>query len=237
MKANRTMPVFLVSFLFLTSCAGEPRKIIIDPEASADPLTANPPAGQTADSLSITESQNGPAGAFIPDWVYLFIRSGIKGVEALGRYSEKYVFIAENRGKNFNALDQWVTSFTAEQDFSILVAARIEKRLLDAAKLYPDDEYGDFFESLIKGVSDAGYSGAVKEETFWIKRRLVLPEQDPAGTETAAVEIYDFFVLVSIDKIALQNRIRDLMENIVTTPTRDQAAAINNIRQSFSEGF
>jgi hypothetical protein len=227
------MPAFLAGLLFLASCAGEPRKIIFDPAASVDPLTANPPAGQEADLLSIIESQSGPAGALIPDWVYLFINGGIKSVEALGRYSEKYVFIAENRGKNFDALSQWVTSFAVEQDFSILAAERIEKRLLAAAKLYPDDEYGDFFENLVKSASDADYAGAVREGTFWIKRREVPQE----GAETTAAEIYDFFILVGIDKITLQNRIRELMGDIIITPTKDQEAAINNVQQSFFEGF
>jgi hypothetical protein len=238
MKTKRNVPVILGGLLLLASCTGEPRKIIFDPASSADPLRAYPPAGLTTpDSSLITESQNGSAGAFIPDWVDRFIGGGIESAESLERYSEKYIFITKNTGKNFAALSQWAAGFTVEQDFPRLAAERIEKRLIGAARLYPDDEYGDFFEILIKSASDADYFGAVKEETFWIKRRNLSPGQEPGSGETAAAEIYDFFVLISIDKVSLQNRIRELMENIKTTPTRDQAAAIANIQQSFPEGF
>jgi hypothetical protein len=238
MKTKHAVPVILVGLLLLASCTGEPRKIIFDPASSADPLTAYPPAGPSAlDSSLITESQNGAADAFIPDWVDRFIKGGIERVEGLERYSGKYIFITKNTGQNFAALSQWAAGFTVEQDFPRLAAERIEKRLIGAARLYPDDEYGDFFEILIKSASDADYYGAVKEETFWIKQRNLSPEEEPERAETGAAEIYDFFILISIDKVSLQNRIRELMENIKTTPTRDQAAAIANIQQSFPEGF
>ncbi|MDR2134881.1 MAG: hypothetical protein LBP27_07205 [Treponema sp.] len=235
---NGTMPLVLGSLLLLASCAGEPRKIIFDPVSSVDPLTAYPPDVQAApDSSLITESQSGTAGAFIPGWVERFMKGGTESVEALEGYSGKYIFIAKNTGKNFAALSQWAAGFSAEQDFPRLAAERIAKRLIGAASLYPDDEYGDFFEALVKSASDAFYPDAVKEETFWIKRRSPSTEQESGSVETAAAESYDFFVLISIDKVSLQNRIRELMENIKTAPTRNQAAAIENIRQSFSEGF
>jgi hypothetical protein len=230
MNIFRAAPALLGGILFLSSCAGEPQKIVFDPSSSPDPLLINP-SDEAPGSETISETQNGP-GSSLPLWVDRFLESGAAGVEALASYSGKYVFIAENRGSNFAALGQWASGFAAAQDFPRLAAARIEKKLIAAASLYPDDEYGDFFENFIKAASDAAYSGAVKEETFWIKRGT------PPGLEyLRAGEVYYFFVLISIDKRALQSQIRDIMATIKAAPAKDQADTISRIRQIFFEGF
>ncbi|MDR2435537.1 MAG: hypothetical protein LBD47_13365 [Treponema sp.] len=223
--------------LFLFACASQ-KKIIFYPEF-------NPPAAQAETPVpgEIIESRNGPADAALPEWLGNFLNGGIRRVEAQGVYWDKYIFIGRNRGTNLSALRQWAERFTVAQDFPRLVGIRIENRLLAAAALYPDDEYGEFFEVMIKSASDAEYPEALKEDSFWIKWRISgEPASDMSGegeTENTVRDIYEFFVLISIDKIALQNRIQALMANIQTAvpPTRDQAASINRIRQNFFEVF
>ena len=240
---------FLASPLIICACAGD-KKIVFHPEP--DPV---PEQAESLESGQIIETQNGSADAPIPEWLGRFLdRSGdalrvggIRQVEALGAYGYRYVFIAENRGTNLHALRQWADRFTVAQDFPRLAALRIEKRLLAAASLYPDDEYGDFFEELIKNASDAEYPEAVKEEIFWIKRRTsggeTAPEPDLYGAGEAAVpaapELYAFFVLISIDKDRLRARIQELLAQTQAGvhPTREQAAAIYRLRQHFFEGF
>ncbi|MDR1575655.1 MAG: hypothetical protein LBS37_06580 [Treponema sp.] len=224
--------------LFFFACAGQ-KKIIFHPEFN--PL---PEQAETLVPGEIIESRNGPADAALPEWLGNFLNGGIRRVEAQGVYWDKYIFIGKNSGTNLNALRQWAERFTVAQDLPRLVGARIENRLLAAADLYPDDEYGEFFEAMIKSASDAEYPEALKEDNFWIKWRISgEPAADLTGegeTEnTVERDIYEFFVLISIDKIALQNRIQALMANIQTavSPTRDQAASINRIRQNFFEVF
>jgi hypothetical protein len=147
-------------------------------------------------------------------------------------YRDSYVFVGTNRGTNFRALGHWAEGFTAAQDFPRLAAIRIESRLLRAASLYPDDEYGEFFEALVKKAFDAVYTGAVKERTFWIKQRY--------GEENSSIrEEYEFFVLVTIGKSEFQAQVRAILAEITTAkpPTRDQAAAINRIKETFFEDF
>lgn len=229
--------LILTGPLFFFACAAQ-KKIIFYPEFN--------PAAEQAETLvpgEIVESRNGPADAALPEWLRNFLNGGIWRVEAQGAYWDKYIFIGRNRGTNLNALWQWAERFTVAQDFPRLAGARIENRLLAAAALYPDDEYGEFFEAMIKSASDEEYPEALKEDNFWVKWRISgEPAADPAGegeTENTGRDIYEFFVLISIDKIALQNRIQALMANIQTAvpPTRDQAASINRIRQNFFEGF
>ncbi|MDR0583940.1 MAG: hypothetical protein LBG57_06280 [Treponema sp.] len=239
-RTFRLFPVlfFLIGPLFFFACADQ-EKIVFHPEPN--PL---PEQIETAELGEIVESRNGPADAALPEWLNRFLAGGIRQVEAQDVYWNQYIFIGRNRGVNLNALQQWADRFTVAQDFPRLAAVRIENRLLAAATLYPDDEYGEFFEAMIKSASDAEYPEALKEDSFWVKwRTRGGPAADLSGEgeveNTVEEDIYEFFVLISIDKIALQNRIRALMADIQTAvpPTRDQAASINRIRQNFFEVF
>jgi hypothetical protein len=143
--------------------------------------------------------------------------------------------VGTNRGTNFKALGHWETGFTTVQDFPRLAALRIEARLTEAASLYPDDEYGDFFEILVKKASDAVYAGAVKEDSFWI-----LGQYRQYGESGSPIqERYEFFVLTRIEKSDFQAQVRAIMADIKPPkpPTREQAAAINQITETFFEDF
>jgi hypothetical protein len=231
MKPNFVIPVF--GLLLASACASRNEKMIIRPE---------PPEQETAVELfRIIEFQNEAAGETLPEWTACYLRGGIPEIEALDRYQNKYVFIGKNQGTNFTALNQWAENFTVIQDFPALAALRIESRLIGAASLYPDDEYGDYFEALIKKAYDAEYFGTQKEASFWIKKSLEkkIDSEEAPEDELAVEEVYEFFVLISIDKPVLQNRIRELMAavNPDVPPTRAQNAAIHRIQQNFFEGF
>ena len=218
---------FLAGLLLLGACAGQNHKIIIPPDS---PVQTETETGE----LEIIETQNGTDKESLPEWLQRFYRGGNQAVEAMSIYQDKYIFIGKTRGTSLNALRQWVDNYAADRDFPRLAAARIENRMLAAASLYPDDEYGDYFSILIKTASDAEYPPSITEETFWIKQRV-----EGETEETPARDFYEFFVLISIDKTLLQNRIRELMANITppVLPTRAQNAAINRIQQIFFEGF
>ncbi|MDR2479743.1 MAG: hypothetical protein LBD48_10595 [Treponema sp.] len=238
MKPGKILPPLFAAVVMFISCAGQNDKIVFRPDAPPD----HPP-GVNIDVYEIVENQSGPGSGGLPEWVIAFLGGGIRETEALYQYQDKYFFVSENRGTNASALRQWADNFSAAQDFPRLAAMRVEKRLTAAAVLYPDDEYGEYFEVLIKKVFDAEYPGVVREDSFWIKRQI---EVLPPGTVTEAApdpalpeESYDFFILVSIDKNIFQAKIRELMSGIKTTvpPSRSQAASISRIQQTFFEDF
>ena len=192
----------------------------------------------------IIETQDGQGAANLPDWISWYISGGIAEIENSSANQDRYFFVGKTHGGNFSALRQWADGFSVFQDFPRLAAVRIENRLIAAASLYPDDEYGEYYEALIKRASNAEYPGAVKEAVFWVKTRMIQRQEnddaDPDETnEPLFVERYEYFVLISIDKTMMQNRIRELMANIETAaaPTRAQSAAINRVQQSFFGGF
>jgi hypothetical protein len=227
--------LFLLAILF-AACTSQKNKVLFIPDPAKDNLYGQSDPNET---LQIIETKNGPGETGIPEWVHRYYESErLRSIESLNAYSGKYVFVGENRGDNFHALQQWANSFTTAQDLSRLIVQRTEQRLIDGASLYPDDEYGEYFVILIKKVSDGEYAGAVKEQTFWLKQKVQSINTNEEDSVTV-FERYVFLILVSIDKELLQNQIQKIMEEIkpAVSPTRNQTTAINRIKTAFFEGF
>jgi len=238
------IPLLLAAFLFAACTSPSPKgKVLFIPDPAQNDQQGQP---GLSDSWQILESQSGPGEDGLPAWVRSYFDGGVRRIETLDAY-HKYVFIGKNRGDNFNALQQWANGFTVAQDLPRLIVQRVEQRLVAAAVLYPDDEYGEYFAHMIKRVSDAEYPGAVKEHIFWTKQRKIPSEAETEEENIAADNIehadnadrYEFLILFSMDQEAFQTQINNIMEDIKTTtaPTRDQTAAINKIRLTFFEGF
>jgi len=227
----KNIPIFCL--LIFSACTVQ-EKIVFRPDPGAREIQR-----ETVVFTEILETMDGASAENIPNWLNRFIRGGIHEIEYSGLYWDKYIFMGRNRGSNFTALGQWAENYTVFQDFPRLAAIRIENRMISAATLYPDDEYGEYFEALIKRASNTEFPGAVKEETYWIKT-LLIPDNDEETEEGAEpLEQYEFFVLISIEKPILRNSISSLMADIETTaaPNRYQRASINRVQQIFFEGF
>jgi len=210
--------IFYIIFLF--SCVGQNNIFIPEPDFSV--YTKN----ITIQIDNIVETKDGVPVNSMPVWLLAYINGGNRAVEQIETYSNKYVFIGVNEGEHFIALNKWADNFTAAQDAAILAAIRIEERMISTATLFPDNEYGAFFETMVKLAYSTAYPNAVKEETYWFKRA--------AGPET-----YTFFVLITIDRNAMQSIVRNMITqaNNATSATSSQATSINRLRQTFFEGF
>jgi hypothetical protein len=185
---------------------------------------------KTVDAGNIIETKNG-AARIMPVWLRSFLDGGIEAVEKLDDYSDKYVFMGINKGENIAALNKWVEFYTVTQDFPMLTAARVEKRMYLTASLYPDDEYGAFYEAMIHNAYNAVYSGAVKADNYWIKTKSENAEE--------LSENYIFFALITIEKTIMQSIIRDMITKTIAavTMTASQTNSVNRLRNTFFEGF
>jgi hypothetical protein len=226
--------------VLLTACASKKNNVLFKPDPDQ-----NNQQEQTglSEHRQIIESENGPGESGLPAWVRSYLDGGVRGIESLDVYSAKYMFVGKSRGENLYVLRQWAEAFTATQDLPGLIAQRTERRLVTAAVLYPDDEYGEYFERLIKKMSDEEYPGALKEQTFWIKQKVKVVSDEPAIDDELPKDVflerYEFLVLMSIDREILRRQVEEIMGGIKTksSPTRSQTQAINKIRQNFFEGF
>jgi hypothetical protein len=228
--------IFSLLILLLASCSWKKSGVIFRPDPVQDMLQeqTGPPV-----TWQIIESQNGPGEIDIPEWVQRFYNRELRVLEASGAYGNRYLFVGRSRGENLVALKQWLDGFNVTYDFPALVTQRTERRLVASASLFPDDEYGEYFAKLIKEVTDSEFQGAYVEQNFWVKRRMIPDVSGDGLPEDTEQERYEFLVLTSINKQTLKTQIQKIMADIKTkeAPTREQAAAITKIRQSFFEGF
>lgn len=229
MKMKSSALVIIIIAIVLISCRGQGETAVF-PVPNSGILQMDEPA--FIGTANITGSQSGLVRN-LPLWLRSFLDGGINAVESLEAYNNKYVFISVNEGENFNALTKWAEYFRTTQDFSILASARIERRFYLTTSLFPDDEYGEFFESIIKKANSAEYPGVVKDDTHWIRVR----HESENGSEHSYN--YMFFILTTVEKINMQVFIRNMMTrtSAEVTVNASQTTAINRLRQTFFEGF
>jgi hypothetical protein len=165
----------------------------------------------------------------LPQWVEIFYSYGERGIEALSQYRACYAFVCSNRGANKDALQLWSDSFNPSIDFPLMVARRVADRFVEEAETYPDYWYGAFFETAVKTVADAAYSGAAVDSSYWCLKRY------PSN-----YEVYDFLVLVIIEKQLLQTQLLKIFEQIeqIDIPARkEQKSAISSAIRHFFDYF
>ena len=216
---------FIAALFF--SCRSEPdMRILITPETMDDPRILRP--------FVITDHKNMASGGRMPEWVELWLNSSIQDVEALNAYNGRYVFISRNEGLQLNPLHLWMEGFSPEFDFPRLAAARIERRFASEATL-PDNDFGAYYETLIRAASDAPWTGAVKTDDFWIRRLYPYNEEE----NIEELETWEFIILLTIEKDSFASQLDEIFEGInpFPSPTRDQSEAIDRVIRNFFTGF
>jgi len=229
MKKKLLLAIFSILALIICSCGvrGKNSPLIIMPE-STNQIENNNFIGID----EIIETQDGEGNENLPAWLLSYNNGGNEAVERMEQYYGKYCFVGRNEGYNFEALTKWAENYPEAHAFTRLAAARIEKRLTSKAVLYPDDEYGPFYEKFIKKSYDTEFPSASLEDTFWVKKTK-------ASEENGSQDIYEFFTLICIDKTIMQEIIKKMLTETHADvfPTRAQNNAINNIQLHFFEGF
>jgi hypothetical protein len=110
--------VFLAGIVFLSGCStsSQSQRPIGRIEETEDPRLM---------SWGILDYQNKDREGVFPAWVSLYLTGGNRAVEELWAYQDYYVFVSQNTGTNFSALEQWQAAFSADLDFARLAAVRI----------------------------------------------------------------------------------------------------------------
>ena len=235
MKISRYAWIPALGFALLpAACGGQPPQLIIAPTAPVGERFPSLP--DPLETWRIVDAQD----AELPAWVPRFYDSGLAGMEELPEFADRYVFVGRNQGGSSAALRQWADNFCTRRDFAGLLVDRSERRFFARSLLYPEDEFGEFFIAAIRAISNGEFRGVRKEGTFWVKRRFVPDEGIGDGFPPPPfTERFEFLVLVSVDRQELEEQVLRLLADLRLTvqPTREQAMAIDMIKQTFFEGF
>jgi hypothetical protein len=220
MKTVRACILLTGAFL-ITACFSGP----------GAPLSLGPvPAYRERNSVSeIIDHEND-----MPEWVDRYAAIGIAGVEALPRFEGRYVFVCKQAGSRLEPLQLWLAGFSVERDFPRLVSARIQARFVTGGNGNPGEAYGRYFDAVVRKASDTAFEGASREGNFWIKKRI-FGDDGLSPLE----EVYEYLILISIEKAALQRQIDMLLTTTrpEETSSREQSAASMRLRLSFYDGF
>ena len=220
---NKIVFLPVLGLILLISCAGGMGKMVFNP-------IEMPWVNQTP--FTVINHKNSAAGREMPDWVGVYIDGGIGRIEALDAYEGSYAFIARNEGNNLTAMNHWLEGFSTELDFPRLAAARMEARFFSAAPL-PDQEYGAYYEALVRTAADFPWTGAVRRDDFWIYKNY-LPTEDEGERQA-----WEFMILLTVGKSVFHRQAEEVFNNVkpAARPTRDQMNAVNRVRERFFEGF
>ena len=225
---EKTLIYIGVLFIMLfADCTSTPPEAYIDWQPP-------PPETEEAVLYRIADYKTQELGRELPSWVILCDSGDLRQIEDLPEYEGRYVFIGKRTGTNFKALQQWNAGFRVTHDFARLVALRLQERFTKEAVTFPDQEYGAFFEAVIKAAYDAAFIGSIREDDFWVKKQNL--NEDGVTIEQ---EIYEFLVLVTIDKKILESQI-DRILNTAAVPrdlTKEQTAAVLQIKAVFFDEF
>jgi hypothetical protein len=216
------LPALLIAVLLAAACGSPAVKLGPEPEYVEE-----------VEASEILDHRDKEEGREIPEWTNRYLSGGLRLVEELPQYRDKFIFISKASGSNLKALLQWSSGFTVEQDLARMVSARIEARFTGAAATNPDEEYGRYFEALVINSTNAAYSSAKTEESYWIKKRYLDAEGDPER------EGYDYYILVTTDREVLERQIRSILNRTTgdPAPTRDQNYAIERLKSYFFCGI
>lgn len=197
---------------------------------AANPMDQKAPLAK----YDVIEHKTQSVGGTIPEWVTVYVQDGMTGVEMMDKYKDKYVFVGEDSGTNLNALRMWAQGFNVAQDMARLVSNRVQAKFAGAAAGSPDDEFGRYFENVVKNAADATFTGAKKDTDFWVYKRYYKEDG-----KTVDREVYDYYVLVTIDKAILQQQLQKILDGTVADKplSREQKTAVDRVKESFYEGF
>ena len=183
--------------------------------------------------FSLADYKNKSIEEELPEWVFWYIYNGIRGIETMPQYQDRYIFVEEASGINKNALNQWMESYRTIQNFSRLVSSRVQARFINASGGDVDGTYGRYFEQVIREVSDTMYPEVWKDDDYWILKQYIMEETDEAIRDE-----YNFLILMSIDRRVLEERILRILyeQRNQGKRAREQNAAISRLIENFFSG-
>lgn len=172
----------------------------------------------------------------LPTWVSTYITSGITGLEKMDDYKDVYCFVGEETGTNINALTTWASMFDASSDIASTISNRVATLFTGSAAGSPSDEYGTYYEQIVRTAANATYSGARRINDWWVLTR----RYEGRSTKTSDyTQEYTAYVLYTISRETLDRQILGMLDGTSTKDLTDaQKTAISNVKEIMrAEGF
>jgi hypothetical protein len=221
---GRTIPVLMLLAIILGGCASSPQDL-----PRSIPVAALPKE-EVWGIIDYKDSRSAP----LPEWVDRYLRGGVRLVEEMPEFADRAVFVSEDEGVSFSALERRRVDFDPLLDFPHLAALRVSRRLTALGGNNPDREFSRYHETAVRAAAGTAWSGVRREDDFWLTKSFA----GEAG-ETEEREAYVLLILLTVDREYFRNTLDEMLWRQAETPEagREQAVLIRRIRNIFYAEF
>lgn len=170
-------------------------------------------------------------GGDVPEWVFEYANG--EDLEDKREYRDEYVFVFEQTGKDLEGVKAWTRSFSAATEVARMVSTRVMNKFA-GAQVGDKDMVETYMEEVAKVLAVAEYSGARKEDDFWIYRQFY----DDNGRPTE--KIYTYYLLYTVPEEQIDDAIQrnlNAQNNKDKAKTEEEQVARDRVKELFSDGL
>lgn len=209
----------------IASCASEPA-----------PAATGPKPMETVLTPDILEHKGTALGANVPAWIMTYIENGPGGVEKLAEYKGKYIIVLDAEGQSKQGTMVAMDNMDAPVQIARYLSTRVQAKFA-GAQVGDRDQLTEYFESVVKTVSEARFSGFMAGPDWWVYLQYYKP-----GAKTKSEvdrRVYRVIKIYSIDKTILETQLNKYLNEseakVAKTPEKQRA--IDAVQSAFYEGF
>jgi len=225
MKKIFGMVLVVLAMMAIVSCVSQP-----------GPKDGPKPA-ETVLTPDVLEHKGTALGANVPAWTMAYIENGAQGVEKLPEYKGKYVIVLDSEGASKQGTIAAMDNMDAPVQISRYLSTRVQQKFA-GAQVGDRDQLTEYFENVVKTVSEARFSGFATGPDWWV----YLQYYKPGAKSKTEVDrrIYRVIKIYSIDSAILQTQLNKYLNDAeakVAAKTPEKQRAMDAVQSAFYEGF
>jgi len=189
------------------------------------------------------ENKGTSLGVSTPDWIRIYVSSGITRLQSQNEFRDKYCVIGEESGVNRQFVVTWADNFSAQQRIGAMlrtnIASEYQARMRGASQSVgggnASSSYGSFqqeIDSVINTIVNVSYSGAQREADWWSLNRRYDPDQKDVFSDS-----YTAYVLYTIPKAELNRQVAHALETSVRADSALYEITIQMSKQILQNGL
>ena len=149
-------------------------------------------------------------GSPVPAWVESAINGDKAAFMKMEQFEGKMVLIADQRGKNENALKSWVNNVDVKGGMAKSLSDFVIAKFGSEGQGSPDEaeEWDSFMSEMTSTFSKMEVNGMLREMDYWVKTRTF--DKDSKTSE----DLYQYIVVYSIDKSIFNEQLEKALGHI-----------------------
>jgi hypothetical protein len=163
-----------------------------------------------------------------PEWVFL---EGSE-IEKQGTYKDAYIFKFVQMGQDVDGLRLWVRGFSASSEIARMVSTRVQDTFVGAAA-GDKDKLETYLEEVVKSVSAAQYSGAVKASEYWWQIQK-------ATVDGNLSQVYEYHLLFTVPRAQIDAAIKRALaeaDGKAKPKSEDEQTARDRVKAAMEGGL